>query len=152
MRQLSCISRNERHLLCSSEPRKYLKISSQSGGLSYLPRFGFNLPLRIFNAVLFPIPFVPTNPRTWPGRGIGNRCNLKLFAEYLWVTCVSRLVGKLIMWIAPNGHFFGQIPQPMHSRSEMYAILDSGVTSIQSLPVRTTGQDFLHSCRHFCNS
>ena len=31
----------------------------------------------------------------------------------------------------------------------MKAILDSGATSMQSLPVRTTGQDFLHSCRHF---
>ncbi|EYE91201.1 uncharacterized protein EURHEDRAFT_421952, partial [Aspergillus ruber CBS 135680] len=51
--------------------------------------------------------------------------------------------------IAPNGHFLGQIPQPMQRRSEMKAILDSGLTSIQSFPVRTTGQDFLHSWRHF---
>ncbi|PUU75503.1 hypothetical protein B9Z19DRAFT_889785, partial [Tuber borchii] len=51
--------------------------------------------------------------------------------------------------IPPNGHFFGQIPQPMHNRSEIKAILDSGVTSIQSFPVLTTGHDFLHSCRHF---
>ncbi|KAI5808831.1 hypothetical protein DFH27DRAFT_461016, partial [Peziza echinospora] len=48
-----------------------------------------------------------------------------------------------------NGHFLGQIPHPMHSLSEMKAILDSGVTSMQSFPVRTTGQDFLHSCLHF---
>jgi hypothetical protein len=27
--------------------------------------------------------------------------------------------------------------------------LESGATSMQSLPVRTTGQDFLHSWRHF---
>lgn len=54
------------------------------------------------------------------------------------------------MWMAPKGHFFGQIPHPIHSRSEIYAIFDSGVTSMHSLPVRTTGQDFLHSCRHFC--
>jgi hypothetical protein len=106
-------------LLCNSEPRKYLNISSQSGGLSYRPKFGFNLPLRIFRAVLLPIPFVPTRPSTWPGRGMGSLCNLKLFAEYRWVTWVSRLVGRLMMWIAPKGHFFGQIPQPMHSRSEM---------------------------------
>ena len=58
---------------------------------------------------------------------------------------VSRLVGRLMILMAPKGHFFGQIPQPMHSRSEMYAIFESGVTSIQSLPVLTTGQDFLHS-------
>ncbi|OCK88424.1 uncharacterized protein K441DRAFT_588706 [Cenococcum geophilum 1.58] len=54
------------------------------------------------------------------------------------------------MLMASNGHFFGQIPHPIQSRSEMNAILDSGVTSMQSFPVRTTGQDFLHSCLHFC--
>lgn len=62
-----------KNILCNSEPRKYLKISSQSGGLSYRPRLGFSFPLRIFNAVLLPIPLVPTRPRTCPGRGIGNR-------------------------------------------------------------------------------
>ena len=30
------------------------------GGLSYLPKFGFNFPLKIFRAVLFPIPLEPT--------------------------------------------------------------------------------------------
>ena len=62
-----------RRLLCNSDPLKYLRISSQSGGSSYRPKFGFSLPLRILRAVLFPIPFVPTNPKTWPGRGIGSR-------------------------------------------------------------------------------
>jgi hypothetical protein len=65
------------------------------------------------------------------------------------VTWVSRLVGKLMMLMASKGHFLGQIPHPMHRRSEMKAILDSGVTSMHSLPVRTTGHDFLHSCLHF---
>lgn len=54
------------------------------------------------------------------------------------------------MLMAPNGHFLGQIPQPMQRFSEMKAIFDSGVTSIQRRPLRTTGQDFLHSCLHFC--
>ncbi|OCK85919.1 hypothetical protein K432DRAFT_285748 [Lepidopterella palustris CBS 459.81] len=54
--------------------------------------------------------------------------------------------------MASKGHFLGHIPHPIHNRSEMKAILDSGVTSIQSLPVRTTGQDFLHSCLHFYSS
>ncbi|ODQ76278.1 hypothetical protein LIPSTDRAFT_47252, partial [Lipomyces starkeyi NRRL Y-11557] len=36
-----------------------------------------------------------------------------------------------------------------HRVSEIKAIFDSGVTSIQSLPVLTTGHDFRHSCRHF---
>lgn len=53
--------------------------------------------------------------------------------------------------IPPKGHFFGQIPHPIHNLSEIKAILDSGVTSIQSFPVLTTGHDFLHSCRHFYN-
>jgi hypothetical protein len=37
----------------------------------------------------------------------------------------------------------------MQSLSEMKAIFESLATSMQSLPVRTTGQDFLHSWRHF---
>ena len=92
---------------------------------------------------------MPTKPSTWPGLGVGSRWSLKLFAEYRWVTWVSKFVGRLIMLIAPKGHFFGQIPQPIHRLSEIKAIFDSAVTSIHSLPVRTTGQDFLHSCRHF---
>lgn len=39
---------------------------------SYFPRFGFCFPAKIFKAVDFPIPFVPTKPSTSPGRGIGN--------------------------------------------------------------------------------
>lgn len=99
--------------------------------------------------MLLPIPFVPTRPKTWPGRGIGSLCSLKLFAEYRWVTWVSRLVGKLMMLMASKGHFLGQIPHPMQRRSEMKAILDELSTSMHSLPVRTTGHDFLHSWRHF---
>lgn len=93
--------------------------SSQSGGLSNFPRLGFNLPLIILSAVLFPIPLVPTRPRTFPGRGVGSRWSLKLFAEYRWVTWVSRFVGRLMMVMASKGHFLGQIPQPMHRDSEM---------------------------------
>lgn len=36
----------------------------------------------------------------------------------------------------------------MHNSSDIAAILLFGVTSIQSFPIRTTGQDFLHSCLH----
>ncbi|KAI9222483.1 hypothetical protein BC828DRAFT_345985 [Blastocladiella britannica] len=53
------------------------------------------------------------------------------------------------MLMALKGHFLGQMPQPMHSTSEMKAILEVEPTSIHSLPMRTTGHDFLHSCRHF---
>ena len=41
-----------------------------------------------------------------------------------------------------------QIPHPMHNSSEIDAILLFGVTSIQSFPILTTGQDRLHSCLH----
>lgn len=54
-----------------------------------------------------------------------------------------------MMLMAPKGHFLTQIPQPMHSRSDIKAILESGATSIHSLPERTTGHDLLHSCLHF---
>ena len=37
----------------------------------------------------------------------------------------------------------GQMPHPMHRLSEIKAIFDSGVTSMHSFPVLTTGQDFL---------
>lgn len=43
---------------------------------------------------------------------------------------------------------FTQIPQPIHNSSEIEAIFVLGVTSIHSFPILTTGQDFLHSCRH----
>jgi len=52
--------------------------------------------------------------------------------------------GRLIMVMAPNGHFFVQIPHPMHRISEIFEIFDVGVTSTQSLPMRTTGQNFMH--------
>eukprot|EP00051_Salpingoeca_urceolata_P009800 m.119080 g.119080 ORF g.119080 m.119080 type:complete len:60 (+) comp16452_c0_seq6:1772-1951(+) len=37
----------------------------------------------------------------------------------------------------------------MQSVSEIYAILDVRSASMHILPMRTTGQDFLHSCLHF---
>lgn len=49
------------------------------------------------------------------------------------------------MVIASKGHFLTQIPQPIQRASEMKAIFEAGVTSMQSLPVRLTGQDLLHS-------
>lgn len=36
----------------------------------------------------------------------------------------------------------------MHNSSDITAILLLGVTSIHNFPIRTTGQDFLHSCLH----
>ncbi|KAI8895074.1 hypothetical protein BC833DRAFT_529850 [Globomyces pollinis-pini] len=51
--------------------------------------------------------------------------------------------------IASKGHFLTQIPQPIQSSSEIKANLSDGNTSIQSFPILTTGQPFLHSCLHF---
>jgi hypothetical protein len=41
------------------------------------------------------------------------------------------------------------MPHPMQSSSDIQAILLVGATSMQSLPMRTTGQLRLHSCLHF---
>lgn len=38
--------------------------------------------------------------------------------------------------IASKGHFLTQMPHPMHSDSEIHAILSFGTTSMHSLPVR----------------
>lgn len=136
-------------ITCNSEPLKLTRISAQSGGESKRPRFGFCFPAKIFNAVDLPIPLVPTRPNTWPGRGIGNRCSLKEFGPYLCVWQLSSDFGKLMILMASNGHFFTQMPQPMHNSSDMNANFEFGDTSIHSLPRRTTGHDLLHSCLHF---
>ena len=114
-----------------------------------MPRLGFSLPLRIFSAVDLPMPFVPTRPRTCPGRGMGRRCSLKLFGPYRCVVSFSRFFGRLMICTASNGHFLTQMPHPMHSSSEMYAIFELPLTSMHSLPIFTTGHAFLHSCLHF---
>lgn len=36
------------------------------------PRFGFSFPAKTLRAVDFPMPLVPTRPRTCPGLGTGN--------------------------------------------------------------------------------
>ena len=60
--------------------------------------------------------------------------------------------GRSVRWPTvrtSKGHFFTQIPQPMHRISEMKASLSVRSTSMQTLPILTTGQPFLHSCAHF---
>jgi hypothetical protein len=47
-------------------------INNQEIPTSNLPKLGFCFPASILSAVDFPIPFVPTNPKTSPGRGIGS--------------------------------------------------------------------------------
>ncbi|ORX61867.1 hypothetical protein DM01DRAFT_260735 [Hesseltinella vesiculosa] len=58
--------------------------------------------------------------------------------------------------MAPKGHFFTQIPQPIHNSSEMKAIFDVGSTSIQNLPEKKIKHGWMaiffmayHSCLHF---
>jgi hypothetical protein len=51
--------------------------------------------------------------------------------------------------IALNGHFLTHIPQPIHNNSEISAIVEVGMTSIQILSVLLTGHDFLHYNLHF---
>jgi len=68
--------RKEEHQEIQTRNKPYLKcpkISAQSGGLSNLPKFGFSFPARILSAVLFPVPFCPTNPKICPGLGMGSR-------------------------------------------------------------------------------
>lgn len=110
---------------------------------------GFIFPERIWRAVDLPIPFVPTNPSTWPGLGVGNLCNLKVLLPYLWVVSLSIFLGRLMILIAWNGHLLTQIPQPIQRISEISTNADCGVTSIQIFSVLLTGHPFLHSCLHF---
>src|SRR5687767_11129750 len=55
------------------------------------------------------------------------------------------LLLKQIIREKTYGHFRTQIPHPLQRTSEMDETLDCLVTSIQSLPIFTTGQFFLHS-------
>lgn len=97
----------------------------------YLPKFGFNFPARIFNAVDFPIPLVPTRPRTSPGRGMGRRCNLNEFALYRWVVSFSRLLGRLMIEIASKGHFF-QLNEKKNEKKK--GLKSRGVSRPRPLP------------------
>ena len=157
-----------------------------------LPKFGFCFPAKIFNAVDFPMPLVPTSPRTSPGRGVGRRWSLNELVPYLCVVSFSRLLGRLMMVIASNGHFWGSGTRQSITQGCMVcsaatyfytyptpntqSLWDSGNlicwcnlntqfpcvriknpgkwyrsiwSTSTSLPILTTGHDFLHSCRHF---
>jgi hypothetical protein len=59
-----------------------------------------------------------------------------------------KFLGKLMMLTAFMGHFFTHKPQPMQRSSEIQANLLVLSTSIQILPILTTGQLRLHSCLH----
>lgn len=117
-----------------------MTISAQSGGFSQFPKFGFRLPLKIFNALDLPIPFVPTNPKISPGLGVGSLWILNWLFPYQWVISLSNPDGRLMIWIALNGHFLMHCPHPIQRISEMKAIFEVFETSMHSLPPFTTGQ------------
>ena len=96
-------------------------------------------------------------------------CSLKELGPYRCVVSFSRFFGRLMIIIASNGHFcahpipsspyipafkallgcacqqrtFTQIPQPMHSSSEIQAVFEVGATSMHSLPACTNAFKFL---------
>lgn len=107
-----------------------------SARTSKRPRLGLSFPAKILSAVDFPIPFVPTRPSTWPGRGVGSLrrtrgcavslqagraaansggkdrrsphlCSLNVFVPYLCVVSFSRSFGRLMIIMASKGHFCG---------------------------------------------
>lgn len=65
------------------------------------PKFGFCFPAKIFNAVDFPIPLVPTKPSTSPGRGMGNLIVQIYVDNHLHNLCKFN-VPKLIPTITSN--------------------------------------------------
>ena len=69
----------------NSDPLKCFSTSSHVVFLSAsnLPKLGINLFPNIYRAVDFPIPLVPTRPKTCPLLGVGNLCNLNEFLPYL---------------------------------------------------------------------
>lgn len=133
----------------SSDPLYLLIIISQSGNYSNSPKFGLIFLVSIYKESVFPIPFVPTNPRIAPFRGTGNLCKTNQLKPNLCETYSGKSIGKLIILIALKGHFLTQRLQPMHSISLIKAKGSSFSTLMQILPWALMGQIFLHSRLHF---
>ena len=100
-------------------------------------------------AVDFPIPFVPTSPNTYPGRGVGILWSLKEFFPYLCVISFVISLGRLIILIALKGHLLTHRPHPIQRISEISTLIEVGSTWIQSFPDLLIGQAFLHSSLQF---
>jgi hypothetical protein len=77
-------------LLCNSD-REYLKISSQSGGLSYRPKLG-RLPAQNFQRHAADT-VLSLLSQALVRTGMGRRCSLKLLAEYRCVTLGLEVCG-----------------------------------------------------------
>src|SRR5919198_5150168 len=106
-------------------------------------------PDRIFTIVDLPIPFLPSKPTTDPFFGVGRRYSLNELMPYWWILSFPNSLAKLTITIASKGHFFTQIPQPVHRSSEITAFPSSCRWTIHSPPVLFTGQYIIHSNPHF---
>lgn len=107
-----------------------------------LSKVGFCFPAKIFYAVDFPIPIVPTNPKTSLTWGTGDLWSLKALAQYHCVVSSSKLLGKLTIDKVPKGHI--NINTTTHQRvSEIYSILFSSIISIHNFCIWTMGHFFV---------
>ena len=134
-----------------SSPLGRLEITSshQTSSASKSPRFGIIEPLRMLNAVYFPIPFGPSIPTTDSLDGVGNLNSLNPFNEYRCIISLSSSAGNCVIIRASCGHLLTQIPHPMQSDSEICGLpVDSSMTT-HSCPFLTGGQNVIHSSMHF---
>ena len=90
------------------------------------------------SAVVFPMPFCPTSPRTTPGEGMGRRNSLNVLGPNLWLHSASSSSAMLIMDRALKGHFLTQMPQPTQRDSTMTGMSPSNLMA--SILLRTGGQ------------
>ena len=61
---------------------------------------------------------------------------------------IPNTLGKLIISMALYGHFFTQIPHPIHNSSEITLIFEVLFTCTHNVPISTRGQYRLHSRAH----
>ena len=61
---------------------------------------------------------------------------------------IPNTLGKLIISMALYGHFFTQIPHPIHISSEITLIFEVLFTCTHNVPISTRGQYRLHSRAH----
>src|SRR5688500_5513647 len=101
-------------------------------------------------AVVLPVPLGRRMPVAAPSLGTGSLNRRKPFLPYWCTSSPSRASGSPMMRMASKGHLLTQMPQPMHSSSEMTGLPFSGsILMVSTTPDRTGGQKRMHSCWHF---